>query len=42
MQVQNLCHKKMQMQIKQYYIHVIVRLWINCMYFGEDSDTEDE
>ena len=45
MHLQNLYRKKMQMQIKQYYMHSIVRLWISYMWhctdFFEDSDTEE-
>ena len=47
MYLPNLYHKKMQMQTKQYYMHSIVRLWINyvcniLLNVAEDSDTEDD
>ena len=45
MHLQNLYHKKMQTQIKQYYMHSIVRLGSvkgNPLTLAEHSDTEDE
>ena len=42
MHLQNLYHKKMQMQIKQYYMYSIVRLRISYMYMWHSIDFFEE